>query len=68
MSTPHLIKADQQAFNRLAETCSNHRMIQTAYEVIYATKYEYGDPIEEVYTFTCKGTCQQSYQQTIKNK
>lgn len=68
MMQGNYIKADQQAFNRLAESCSGHRMVQVSFEAIYAHKSQYGDPIAEVYTYKCKGPCQQSYQQTIKIK
>ena len=61
------IKPDQQYFNKLAQECSAHRMVQTSFESVYATKGDYGDPIVDQYTYKCNGSCGQSYTVTIKN-
>jgi nitrate reductase alpha subunit len=55
-------------FNRRAQECTNHRMRQISYEAIYADKYQYGEPVKEVYTFKCTGSCQQTTQLITKNK
>jgi len=34
-------------------SCNNHQVKQVSYEAVYATKYEFGEPIKEVYTFRC---------------
>lgn len=67
MSGPNLIKQDQQAFNKAADSCSNHRMVQVGYEAVYSNKFEYGDPIEHRYTYICRGSCKQSYTTISKN-
>ncbi len=65
---------DFQAFNRLAETCSNHRMVMTSSESVPMNpRYDNGtnEPEnikEDRYTHKCSGSCQQSITYTFKNQ
>lgn len=33
--------------------CEKHRPVQISYEAIYADKFQFGQPIKEVYYFKC---------------
>lgn len=56
-----------QEFNRRVQECTAHRMVQISYEAIYADKYEHGEPHRHVYTYKCKGPCQQTLIHVTKN-
>lgn len=45
--------------------CTNHLMRLISFESIYATKFEYGDPSMDIYTYRC-ACCLHTFQIKIK--
>lgn len=59
-----------QEFNRKAFECSNHRMVMTSSEQLYANKYDEShgiNPVGQRVTYTCQGSCKQSIVKEFKN-
>jgi hypothetical protein len=56
----------QKPDNAIMMVCPSHRMRMISSEEVYASKYGYGEPIYQVFTYHCS-TCNQTRTQTIKN-
>ena len=49
-----MITATIKPNNNVMMLCPSHRMRQISFETVWPTKYEYGQPLHDVYTFYCK--------------
>lgn len=47
--------------------CPKHRLVQVTFESIWPDKHQYGEPIEDVYTYKCFA-CGSTMEIRIKNQ
>lgn len=45
--------------------CPNHKPRQVSYEAIYKDRFEFGQPVEHIYTFKCL-TCGETHMLKVK--